>query len=142
MGYGMDQSSFVRRRTGNPELALSYLERAYTINGLSVAAWFNWGRVAETGALAADRLLAKPTITPSYWIHQFGYPYRILDDDRYTSKPLVFRATQNIEVQYRVASVHSLSYLSELVPKSPLTAAEWWVVGEYALTVNHDPDSL
>jgi tetratricopeptide (TPR) repeat protein len=125
---------------GNPEIALTHLEEAYRINGRSVAAWFNWGRIAETYNLAPNDAILyayQQTIQLQSltWLPLSEY---------WNATPIrqqavaLFLDGQSVEVQYRVYAVNDLSNLSGLVSTNPQTAAEWWVVGEYALTVEND----
>ncbi|HEX2618837.1 MAG TPA: tetratricopeptide repeat protein, partial [Phototrophicaceae bacterium] len=43
------------------------------------------------------------------------------------------------EIQYRIAAVHYPERLPALIPATPVNAQDWWVMGEYALTVKSDP---
>jgi O-antigen ligase/tetratricopeptide (TPR) repeat protein len=135
--------ALLEERQGNPEIALGYLERAYQINGMSIAAWFNWGRVAETYELAPDEAIIEAyrrtvELQSLIWLPLSEY---------WTMTPLRQQAVdswlqdQNIEIEYRVATVHHPLQLAELVPENPQTAAEWWVVGAHALTVDNDPQT-
>jgi putative inorganic carbon (HCO3(-)) transporter len=132
--------ALLEEQRGNPEVALGYLERAYQINGMSIAAWFNWGRIAETYELAADETIIEAyrqtiELQSLIWLPLSEY---------WTMTPLRQQAVetwlqdQNIEIQYRVATVHQPSQLAEFVLDNPQTAAEWWVVGEHTLTVDND----
>lgn len=133
--------ALLEEQRGNAEIALGYLERAYQINSLSIAAWFNWGRIAETYDLAADASIIEAyqhtiVLQSLIWLPLSEYwtmtPLRQQAVDAYLQD-------QNIEIQYRVATAHHPSELAELVPDDPQIAAEWWVVGEHALTVEHNP---
>ena len=41
---------------------------------------------------------------------------------------------------YRVVSVHFPGRLSGMLPDNPETAPEWWITGEYDLTVDNNPE--
>ena len=51
-----------------------------------------------------------------------------------------FLADFPVDVQYRILAAHDAERASKLVSPTPSTAAEWWVAGEYALNVKHDPE--
>lgn len=64
--------------------------------------------------------------------------------DFWHETPLRLRALEDVtpmmpvDWAYRVWAVHDPTRLERLVPESPTTAAEWWIVGEHALTVGQD----
>jgi tetratricopeptide (TPR) repeat protein len=132
--------ALLEEQRGNPDIALGYLERAYQINRMSIAAWFNWGRIAEIYELSPYEAIVEAyhqtiELQSLIWLPLSEY---------WTMIPLrqqavnIWLQDQNIEIQYRVATVHYPSQLAELVPDNPQTAAEWWIVGEHALTVESD----
>ncbi|MEL6309599.1 MAG: O-antigen ligase family protein, partial [Chloroflexota bacterium] len=55
----------------------------------------------------------------------------------------LLRYTEDLALnrQYRIYQVHYPDELSSLLPENPSSAAEWWVVGEYALTIENDAES-
>ncbi|MDQ7026248.1 MAG: O-antigen ligase family protein [Anaerolineae bacterium] len=127
----------------NPEIALSHLERANTINGRSVAAWFNWGRIAESYDLAPDDLIIEAyrqsiALQASIWLPVSEY-WAATSLRQHAVE--LYLQQQSIEIQYRVYAVHDPSRLTNLVPDMPQSAAEWWVVGEYALSIENDPET-
>jgi len=52
-----------------------------------------------------------------------------------------FAETLEPDSQYRIFSVHDPARARTLVSSAPVTAAEWWIAGEYALTVEHRPEA-
>jgi tetratricopeptide (TPR) repeat protein len=52
-----------------------------------------------------------------------------------------FIADKPLDIQYRVLSVHAPERALQLVSPEPQTAAEWWVAGENALTVNQNAEN-
>ena len=136
--------ALLEEERGHPEVALDYLERAYRINGRSVEAWFNWGRIAETYNLATqDAIVAAYRQT----IHLQSLAWILPLSEYWSATPLrqaavdQFLEEQSVEVQYRVVAESDPLRLDGLIPAAPQTAAEWWVVGEYVLSVETDTET-
>jgi putative inorganic carbon (hco3(-)) transporter len=133
--------ALLEEEQGHPEIALNHLEQAYRINGRSIEAWFNWGRIAETYALGTEEAIVRAY---RQTIHLQSVTMLLPLSEYWDATPLRQQAVtqflegQSIEIQYRVLTVHDPSRLAELIPATPQTAAEWWVVGEYALSIEND----
>jgi putative inorganic carbon (hco3(-)) transporter len=129
-------------RQGDSEGALQAFTEAQRINPLTVAP-LNRAKVAEEYAL-----LPRTPIVTAY-IQAIGnnlFNYRRLPlSDFWTATPLREAAveqyvqTASLEAAYRILAVHDPVNAHELVPSSPQTGEEWWVVGEYALSVENNP---
>ncbi|HVU13940.1 MAG TPA: O-antigen ligase family protein [Phototrophicaceae bacterium] len=130
------------QRQGNTTQALDALQKAINIDNRN-GALLMWARLAEqTNAAPSD------TITATYlrYLHTLGYDPGALPLSSFWTqtdlrKQAVTTYIQQIapDFRYRVAAELHLGDLASLVPQHPTRAADWWVVGQYALTVEHDP---
>ncbi len=126
------------QRQGDTSTALDALQHAIDIDNHN-AALLLWARLAE-----AQKGTSRAAIVDAY--------KRYLHDHLSDHKPLplssfwwetdlrrqaldAFLTDQALEVRYRVLADHDPDQLAALVPAAPTGAAEWWVAGEYALTV-------
>lgn len=128
-------------RRGNEQLALDHVERAYAISPFSTAS-FNIARLHESLAVANTtttrdlytegirRMVAARQYLPTSAVWWATDVRRAALDLYLVAEPL--------DLQYRVLLVHDPERAYALVPNTPETAAEWWVAGEYALTVTGD----
>lgn len=129
----------LREQTGNFEAALNDLERAYAINHSNPAA-LNWARIAEEHRLADD------TAIVDQYIVALGYHNAPGMSDFWWATPLRQQAVEQhlseeaLDIQYRVYTAHDPQHAFSLVPVEPVTAAEWWVKGEYLLTEEKNPN--
>ncbi len=130
----------LEERRGNIDAAITYLDRARAINPFS-SATLHWARLTEgaesdNAVTAAYNLAARPYLTQQdlpladFW---WATPLR-------QTAILNYIANTSLEIQYRVLAVHDPDAAGELVPATPTTAGEWWVVGAHRLTVEGDAD--
>ncbi|MDZ4765367.1 MAG: O-antigen ligase family protein [Chloroflexota bacterium] len=129
-------------RAGQIDEALTALDRAYALKWTNSAP-LHWARIAdEYNAAPEERILERylaglyavdPVPRSGFWAQT---PRRREVLIRYLRD-----ATNPIEYRYRAASVFEPPSAAMLVPDAPTTAAEWWVVGEHALTVTGDYDA-
>ncbi|QPC83307.1 O-antigen ligase family protein [Phototrophicus methaneseepsis] len=115
--------------------ALAALEQAAQVDA-SGAAWLHWARLSEQyntsdqetiiSAYVHSMAESEPQVLPlaSFWQQT---PLRQTALER-------FAATQPIDVQYRIWQAHDPSRLAALVPQTPHTSGEYWIVGEWALS--------
>ncbi len=127
---------------GEKAEAFNALEVARNINRLNTAS-LHWARLAE-----AEGSAPQPAIIDAYVVALRWSPFLPLSTfwsqtdarraalERYLEDTLFDEAA---DVRYRVWSVHDPARAEALVRPHPQTAAEWWVAGEYALTVESDP---
>ena len=126
-------------RRGDINAALGYLEQARAIN-YGNPAWLHWGRLAEQAEAAPEA-----DIIAAYLISLEQHPDQLPLSDFWGETALRRQAVNEysaglpLDQRYRIAAVHDRATLEALVPDAPESAAEWWVVGEYALTVENDP---
>jgi putative inorganic carbon (hco3(-)) transporter len=125
---------------GEFQAALDAFTEAQRINPLTEAP-LNRARIAEE-----EELLPRTPIVTAYTqaiANEFFYN-RLPLSKFWTQTPLreaalyQYLQTAPLEVAYRVYGVHDPARAAALIPQQPETAAEWWVVGEYALTVEQD----
>lgn len=122
---------------GDSEAALGALERARAISPFNAAS-LNWARLAEQNASTPpDDIRSSYVQGMRNNVYLPLSPFWTETELRRASLSDYVAAT-NSEIAYRVTAAHQLSDLESLVPAEPQTAAEWWVVGEYALTVDLD----
>ena len=127
-------------REGETMRALDALQRAIDVDNHN-GALLMWARLAEaTGSAPAE-------------VIRNVYAHYLLTLDRGTLPLSTFWSATDLrdqvladylriaapDVHYRVTAVHHPSDLVRLVPDHPVTAADWWVVGEYALSQEVDP---
>lgn len=125
-------------RQGNIPQALGNLERAKNINNANVAA-LNWARLAEAhqAALAQaiiDHYLIALRTTPHLPLSAFWQetPLRREALETYLASGVP------LDIQYRILAIHAPDRLAALLPQTPVSAEDWWVTGEYALTMTGD----
>lgn len=126
------------QRQGATAQALAALQQADAIDHNN-GALLNWARLAETtGAAPPDAIEAayrrfldgSPGLPlSSFWTatelrRQVLFAY-------VDARPLP-------EQRYRLVAEHDPAGRAALVPAAPQSAGEWWIVGEYALTVTGD----
>lgn len=119
--------------------ALNALDRANAINRASAARW-NWARIADAHDLAPDAAIIEAyaaamgsTLTPfsSAWA---ATPRRL------QALETVYAET-NPRLQYWLAESFFPDRRAALVPEEPAAADDWWITGQYALTVQDDPQA-
>lgn len=135
---GMINLSALYEANGEPEQALMWLAEAHTIIRNSTA-HLHWARIAEVNNLAdEDSILENYALgirSPYLPLSDF-WAETILREETL----ITYMAELPLHWQYRIAQVHFPETLSGLVPENPETAGEWWIVGEYALTVESDAE--
>ena len=127
------------QRQGNTVSALDALQKAIAINNRNDAL-FLWARLAEENNAAPANM-----IVDAY--------FRYIDSQLEGHLPLssfwsqtklrkqAVAAYVNVaapDLAYRVVAVLDPTNLTKLVPTHPVSAQGWWIVGEYALTIEED----
>jgi tetratricopeptide (TPR) repeat protein len=123
---------------GNFDAALEAYTRAQSISPFT-SANIHWARLSEAiGQADADAIIAAYQAgigTDGYLpLSPFWYETDLRRQalERYANRlPL--------DLAYRIWAVHEPERLPELLPENPQTAAEWWIVGEYALRIENNP---
>lgn len=125
---------------GDLEQALTALEQARAISPFNSAS-FHWARIAEVrGDLpneevkaayqSALRVMPYPPYS-SYW--------QETELRRTALNEYIALTPATTELDYRIMTQHfSTEALMTVVPAQPVTASDWWIVGEHALTVEAD----
>ena len=122
-------------RQGDTIQALDALQNAIAIDNRN-GALLLWAQLAESTNAAPQTAIADSY--SRYLKVLFGeLPLSSFWDQTELRKQVIEAYAQNLapDLRYRVAVAHKLGQLPSLVPSTPETAADWWVVGEYALTV-------
>ncbi|MBZ0283581.1 MAG: O-antigen ligase family protein [Anaerolineae bacterium] len=124
-------------RSNNPQNALTSLDRARQINTNSPAV-LHWAVLAEILKSAPDTEIITAYITAMRYngslpLSDFWWA----TDLRQTALEQYIPDLQ-LDYQYRILTAYDPSRALEIVPKKPITAAEWWVTGEYALTIENN----
>lgn len=129
---------------GNIQQAQENLARAYAINPLTGSV-YPYARMSdEQDALTGDEIvtLYVQAIKNLPIIRRY-----LATSNIWTETPLrtdaLYEAisTYRLDFQYRILVQHNPDEAYTMVPSEPRSAAEWWVHGEYALTVEHDAES-
>jgi O-antigen ligase/tetratricopeptide (TPR) repeat protein len=124
-------------RQENNETALEYLDKARQINTRNPAS-LEWALLAEEMQSTPENeivsayvdALKATTYLPltSFW----------WETDARQTAVSQFLTDAPVDVQYRILSVHDPERAAQLVSDNPGSAAEWWVAGEHALSVEKD----
>lgn len=130
----------LEEQRGDQARALAYLERARAISWLNPAS-LQWARLAEANAAAPAETIVEVYLKDMIW----QAPY----SDWWGQTPLRRQAVEQYvadpdtppEVAFRVIAIHDPERLASIVPAAPVTASDWWITGEYALTVEGDPEA-
>jgi tetratricopeptide (TPR) repeat protein/O-antigen ligase len=123
---------------GDYTAALYYLERARALN-YGNPGGLHWARLAEATGAAPEA-----DILDAYLITLQQHPGHLPLSEFWGETSLRRQAVQlysadlPLDQQYRIVAVHQPELRAALVPDVAESAAEWWVVGEYALTVEGD----
>jgi O-antigen ligase/tetratricopeptide (TPR) repeat protein len=125
-------------REGDNPTALESFNRARQINRSNPAAQVAWARLAESTNAASGE-----DIVEAYYQAMRNADSLPLSD--FWSATDLRREALNrylddmtVDLQYRVLVVQDSAKAAALVPQNPSSTAEWWVVGEHALTVQKD----
>jgi O-antigen ligase len=127
-------------RAGDTAAALKDLKTAWDINALNSAP-LHWARLAEqTKAAPAAEIVnayiqgAAPSINnPDLPLAAFWG-----QTDLRRQAAVTVASSLPLDWQYRILVIQDPQRAYALVPSNPQSAPEWWVAGEYALTVKKD----
>lgn len=127
----------IAEQQGDLATAVRYLDRARRINQLNTAS-LHWARLAEQANSAPPEEIVAAyelalTINGSLPLSTFWTATELRQAalERYME-------TLELDAQYRILAVHDPERAYSLLLSEADSAAEWWIAGEYALTVNHD----
>lgn len=98
----------------------------------------HWARLAEkTGLDDSDTIISayQRGISSSGYLPLSLFWY---ETDLRRQAVELYASHVSLDSAYRIWTVHEPERLTELVPENPQTAAEWWLVGEHALTIEND----
>ena len=137
---GMINLAALFEANDEPEQALTWLAEAQTIIRNN-AAHLHWARISEANNLADEE-----TILENYE-HSLQLTTMLPLSDFWVETPLreaailTYSDRLPLDRQYRIAQIHFPENLVDLLPESPETASEWWVIGEHALTIENDTET-
>jgi O-antigen ligase/tetratricopeptide (TPR) repeat protein len=126
-------------RAGDEEAALESLARARAINTHNLAA-LHWARLAESQNTQPESAIVESyvdALTASTVLPLADFWW---ETDLRRTAVEQYLLDMPLDTQYRVLAAHDTERAASLVPEQPQTAAEWWIVGEDALTVQGDPE--
>lgn len=127
---------------GNNEQALAYLERAHALDNLN-SAELQWAILAEkTGLAPEEAVLDAYKRAAGRNIQNTILPLSPFWSQSALRREAVLEAAARLPLdeRYRVLAAHAPEELASIVPALPQSAAEWWVVGEYALSIEQDAE--
>jgi O-antigen ligase/tetratricopeptide (TPR) repeat protein len=133
----------LHERSGDLDAALLAAERAYAINPLT-SAGVHVARLAERLGTRDDEALIDiyadqiDRLTGSLYLPLSDF--WMATDLRREALEHEF-TDRRVDLQYRLWRVHAPERTAALVPESPQTAAEYWIAGEHALTVENDAEA-
>ncbi len=130
----------LQEQAGDIDAAIASLEKARAID-YNNPAWLHWARLSEMqGSATDDEIVQGYVVAMQYQLENLPL------SDFWQATPLrqmavaAYSQTLPLDQHYRIAAVHDPESLQSLVPDDPQSGLEWWVVGEYALTVEQDVD--
>lgn len=137
--------AYLYEQAGEYDKALNAVYRAEAILPISPEVNYNIGRLGETYHLLDDEAIIahyyKALIhlrgrgdipTQSFWTQT---PLRTQALRQYIQN----RQELDLTIAYILVSHHFPDEITGYVPQNPQTGREWWVVGEYALTIEKNP---
>jgi len=127
----------VAEQQGDIDAALDYLTHAINIRYENLGA-LNWARIADAHDAAPDAdivlnyhsAMTQQLPLSDYWVETERRREALAQYMRDETLPLEWR--------YRVAALRDPQYAASLVTGTPITAAEWWVLGEHTLSIEGD----
>lgn len=133
-------------KRGNLELATDYLLRAKEINPITTVS-IPLAEIAEEGHTLPIKDVIDAYTSGMHWTIE-NYHQLPLSDywtatvlRREAIKTYLTRiAPRNADRAYRIAAQHYPYLAAGMVKENPQTAAEFWISGEYALSVHNDPE--
>ncbi len=127
-------------RHGELANAIRYLDRALRLNHLNTAS-LHWARLAEQmGGVPAEDIVDAYLLA----LKSNGFlPLSSFWMETELRGEALGRYVQTLEsdAQYRIFAVYDPTRARNLVPTAPLSASDWWVVGEHELTIDRDPET-
>lgn len=128
-------------RQGDNARAMADLEKAGEINNLSTAA-LHWARLADDSHAASESEVVSAYVQgAALSAANSDLPLADFWSQSALRKQAVdaYLPGLSLDLQYRVLVILDPTRAFALVPTEPQSADQWWVVGEYALTVQNDP---
>ena len=127
---------------GDEETAFTYIQRAQQINPLTVSSLIRASyqdrlelttedEITENYVYGINRLQSERSYFPTS-------PYWTETETRINAVETFLIGTR-IEQQYRTLAIYDPDRLASILPVTPTTAPEWWVLGEYALSIENNP---
>ncbi len=119
--------------------ALDALQHAIDINHAN-GALLLWARLAEATHSAPDDQIAQAYHDYLDTSALGGLPLSAFWSQTPLRQQVIsaYAAELPLDLRYRVLAAQAPDQRTALVPADPQSAAEWWVTGEYALTVSND----
>ena len=121
---------------GDIETAMAALEQAYQIR-LDSLPLIHQARIAEANGSLPDEAIVRlyASAMDTLPLASFWWETDLRRQAVESKLP-----AWSIDLQYRILAAHDPERLSELLPETPTTAADYWVLGEYALSVLGDAE--
>jgi len=137
--------AYLYEQAGEYDKALNALYRAEAILPISPEANYNIGRLGE-----AYQVLDDEAIIAYYYkaLIQLRGRGDIPTESFWTQTPLRTQALRQyiqnrqeleVTIAYILVAQHFPDEINNYVPQNPKTGREWWVVGEYVLTIEKNP---
>lgn len=130
----------LREAAGDIDGALAAFDRAMSIRYANAGA-FNWARIADEVNVGAEIDILYRYQVATYWEIPLSDFWTQTERRRATLAAMMRDETYALIWRYQIAARRDPAYAETLVPEHPATGAEWWVVGEHALTVTGDPSA-
>jgi O-antigen ligase/tetratricopeptide (TPR) repeat protein len=126
-------------RQGETQPALDALQKAINIDNRN-GALLMWGRLAEQTHSAPDEAILDAYHRYLFTLDLGKLPLSTFWTETDLRKQALeaYEKATGAEFRYRVTAALDPAEVAALIPAKPESADDWWVVGEYALTVEKD----
>lgn len=125
---------------GNLDQTQQWLDSARNII-LTNTARLHWARVAELNNYEDTEAIILAYQQSMYVMGYLPLSDFWMETDLRQEALERYMSSASLERQFRLNRVHFPEQLLDVIPENPQTASEWWVAGEYALTIDNDPQS-
>jgi cytochrome c-type biogenesis protein CcmH/NrfG len=128
-----------------PQAAFEAIQRAYALNN-STPALVWWARYADLTKGAPDDKIVKNYVramSNAYVLNRVLPVSSFWQETPLSQQALEeFAANVPLDWQYRIWQAQNPSRIAALIPTTPQTSAEWWIVGQEALNTGNATEAL
>lgn len=126
---------------GSPQAALTALDHALTLNASGAPA-LHWARIAESAALADSALIVQRYAQSIGTRPPLSAFWGETELRREAVRRMIDNPGDSLVWRYLVAHIFFPESAAALVPDEPISADDWWVIGEHARLNGDDSAAL